>query len=209
MMVKKDIRDVLRGGIAPRAPRGSDDGNDDNNDDGDDRPDRPNDNNDDGDDRPDRPNDNNDKFSEYQEVINFILKEINNKKYTNDNDDDYDNVALNSVFLNNLNNLNNEISNIKSDGEYYARLIACQNAIIEKLKKEFTDRKNLTKDIIDETSKIINENKKERLEYHNKYKNTLFDYIKTLKQLNNAEKTYGREIGHLNNTINNEAIRTN
>ena len=37
----------------------------------------------------------------------------------------------------------------------------------------------------------------------------MFDYIKTLKQLNNAEKTYGREIGHLNNTINNEAIRTN
>ena len=71
------------------------------------------------------------------------------------------------------------------------------------------DRKNLTKDIIDETSKTINENKKERLEYHNKYKNTLFDYIKTLKQLDNAENTYGREIGNLNNTINNEAIRTN
>ena len=61
----------------------------------------------------------------------------------------------------------------------------------------------------DETSKIINENKKERLEYRNKYKNTLFDYIKTLKQLNNVENTYGREIGNLNNTINDEAIRTN
>ena len=104
-----------------------------------------------------------------------------------------------------LNNLNNEISNVKSDGEHYARLIAYQNATIEKLKKELTDRKNLTKDIIDETSKTINENKKEHLEYHNKYKNTLFDYFKTLKQLNNAENTYG----NLNNTINNEAIRTN
>ena len=37
----------------------------------------------------------------------------------------------------------------------------------------------------------------------------MFDYINTLKQLNNAENIYGREIGNLNNTINNEAIRTN
>ena len=37
----------------------------------------------------------------------------------------------------------------------------------------------------------------------------MFDYIKTLKQLDNTENTYGREIGNLNNTINNEAIRTN
>ena len=145
-----------------------------------------------------------------------MLEEIGNKKYTNDNgdddnddDDNDDNVALNSVFLNNLNNLNNKISNIKSDGEYYVRLIAYQIATIEKLKKELTDRKNLTKDIIDESSKIINENEKERLEYHNKYKNTLFDSIKTLKQLNNAENTYGKEIGNLNNTINDEAIKTN
>ena len=80
---------------------------------------------------------------------------------------------------------------------------------IEKLKKELTDRKNLTKDIIDETSKTINENKKEHLEYYNKYNNILFDYIKTLKQLNNVENTYGREIGTLNNTISDERIRTN
>ena len=108
-----------------------------------------------------------------------------------------------------LNNLNNEIRNVKSDGEHYARLIAYQNATIEKLKKELTGRKNLTKDIIDETSKIINENKKERLEYYNKYKNTLFDYIKALKQLNDAENIYGREIDYLKNTINDERIRTN
>ena len=56
MKLLKDIRDVLRGGIAPRAPGGSDDDNDDNNDEGDDRPDRPNDDNNDGGD------DNNDKF---------------------------------------------------------------------------------------------------------------------------------------------------
>ena len=211
MKLLKDIRDALRGVIAPRAPRAPG-GSDDDNDEGDDRPDRANDDNDDGDDgddRPDRPNDNNDKFSEYQEVISSLIDETDNKKYTNDNDDnddDNDNVALNSVFLNNL---NNEISNIKSDGEYYARLMAYRSATIEKLKKELTHRKHLTKDIIDETSKIINENKKECLEYHNKYKNTLFDYIKTLKQLNNAENTYGREVGNLNNTINDEAIRTN
>ena len=195
----KDIRDGLRGGVN----RLDDDGDDR----PDDRPDRPND-------RPDRPDnndDNSDKISEYQEVINSLLEEINNKKYNNDNDDDNDDdndndVALNSVFLNNL---NNEISNVKSDGEYYARLIVYQNATIEKFKKELTDRKNITKDIIDETSKTINENKKERLEYHDKYKNTLFDYIKTLKQLNYAENIYGREIGNLNNTINDERIRTN
>ena len=78
-----------------------------------------------------------------------------------------------------------------------------------KKKKELTDRKNLTKDIIDETSKTINENKKERLEYYNKCKNTFFDYIKTLKQLNDAENTYWRETGDLNNTVNGERIRTN
>ena len=108
-----------------------------------------------------------------------------------------------------LNNLNNEISNVKSDGDYFARLIAYQNATIEKLKKELTDRKNLTKDIIDETSKTINENKTQHLEYYNKCKSTLFDYIKTLKQLDDAENTYGREIGNLSNTINDERIRTN
>ena len=37
----------------------------------------------------------------------------------------------------------------------------------------------------------------------------MFDYIKRLKQLNDAENTYGREIGDLNNTINDERIRTN
>ena len=37
----------------------------------------------------------------------------------------------------------------------------------------------------------------------------MFHYVKTLRQLHNAENTYGREIGNLNNTINNEAIRTN
>ena len=47
----------------------------------------------------------------------------------------YNNVSPGSVFLNNSNNLKNEISNVKSDGEYYVRLIAHQNATIEKLKK--------------------------------------------------------------------------
>ena len=235
MKLSKDIRDYLRDGVRPPGP---DDNNDDDNDNDDndndddkdnDNDDNDNDNNndydnndddndydDDDDDDDDDNVDNNDKFSEYQEVISSLLEEIDNKKYTNDNDDDTndndvndDNVALNSVFLNNFNNLNNEISNIKNDGEYYGRLITYQYATIEKLKKELTDRKNLTKDIIDETSKIINENKKERLKYYNKYKNTLFDYIKTLKQLNNDENTNGREIGNLNNTINDEAIRTN
>ena len=37
----------------------------------------------------------------------------------------------------------------------------------------------------------------------------MFGYIKTLKQLNNAENTYGREIDDLNNTVNDERIRAN
>ena len=204
----KDIRDGLRGGVnrldddrpdrpddRPDRPDNNDDNNDDNS----------NENNDDNND--DDNNDNDHKTSEHQEIINYLIEKIINKKYNiDDNDDNDDNVVLKSIFLNNL---NNEISIVKSDGEHYARLIAYQNAAIETLKKEVTDRKNLTKDIIDETSKTINENKKEYLEYHNKYKNTLFDYIKTLKQLNDAENTYGREIGNLNNTINAERIRTN
>ena len=56
----------------------------------------------------------------------------------NDNDDDNHDNDDGSVFLNNL---NNEISNIKSDGEYYLRLIAYQNAAIGKLQKELTDKK--------------------------------------------------------------------
>ena len=37
----------------------------------------------------------------------------------------------------------------------------------------------------------------------------MFGYIKTLKQLNDSENTYGREIGDLNNTVNDERIRAN
>ena len=83
----KDIRDGLRGGVNRLD---------------DDRHDRP-------DDRPDNNDDKNDKISEYQEVINSLLEKINNN---DDNDNNEDNVALNSVFLNNL---NNRISNVKSE----------------------------------------------------------------------------------------------
>ena len=176
MKLLKDIRDGLRGGI-----NRLDDNRPDTPDDKPDRPDRPdrpddrpdnNDANNDDNNDDDNNDDKNDKILEYQEVINSLLEKINN------NDDNDDNVALNSVFLNNL---NNEISNVKSDGEHYARLIAYQNATIEKFKKELTDRKSLNKDIIDETIKTISDNKKECLEYYNKYKSALFDYIKTLK----------------------------
>ena len=51
----KDIRDVLRGGVRPPGPDNDNDNNDDND-------------NDDND---------NDKFSEYQEVINSLIEEIN------------------------------------------------------------------------------------------------------------------------------------
>ena len=131
MKLLKYIRDVLRGGVRLPWPDNDNDNDDNDNDDND------NDGNDDdgNDDNDDNDNDK-DKLSEYQEVISCLIEEIdnNNKKNTN-----YDNVALSSVFINNL---NNEISNVKSDGEHYARLIAYQNATIEKLKKELTDRKN-------------------------------------------------------------------
>ena len=56
----KDIRDVLRGGVRPPGPDNDNDNNDDN-----DNDDNDNDDND------------NDKFSEYQEVINSLIEEIN------------------------------------------------------------------------------------------------------------------------------------
>ena len=115
-----------------------------------------------------------------------------------DNDDNDDN----SMFLNNLNNLNTNLNNIQNDGEYYARLIANQNVVIKKLEEEIIYGKNLNKDIIDQSKETLDENIKQRLKYYNKYKNTLVDYTKASEQLNKAENTYGREIGNLNNTIN-------
>ena len=96
----------------------------------------------------------------------------NRPDHNDDNDDNDDND--NSMFLNNL---NTNLNNIQNNGEYYARLIANQNAVIKKLEKDLIDRKNLTKDIIDQTKETINGNIKERLEYYNKYKNTSADYI--------------------------------
>ena len=96
-----------------------------------------------------------------------------------------------------LNNLNTNLNNIQNNDEYYARLIANQNAVIKKLEKELIYRKNLTKDTIDQAKETINENNKKRLKYYDKYKNTLVDSIKALEQLNNAENTYGKETGNL------------
>ena len=96
-----------------------------------------------------------------------------------------------------LNNLNTNLNNIQNNDEYYARLIANQNAVIKKLEKELIYRKNLTKDTIDQAKETINENNKKRLKYYDKYKNTLLDSIKALEQLNNAENTYGKETGNL------------
>ena len=62
-----------------------------------------------------------------------------------------------------LNNFNTNLNNIQNNDEHYARLIAYQNATIEKLKKELIYRENLTKEIIDQARETINENNKERL----------------------------------------------
>ena len=101
-----------------------------------------------------------------------------------------------------LNNLNTNLNNIQNDSEHYARLIAYQNLTIGKLKKELTDKNNLTQEIIDQARETIDDSNKERLKYYNKYKNTLVDYTNELEKLNKAENTYGKEIANLNNTIN-------
>ena len=54
-----------------------------------------------------------------------------------------------------------------------------------------------TKDIVDQAGETINSIKEESSEYYNKYKQTLFEYIEALKQLNSANNVYGREIGTL------------
>ena len=79
-----------------------------------------------------------------------------------------------------FNNLNTNLNNIQNDSEHYVRLIAYQNSTIGKLKKELTDKKKLTQDIIDQAKEDIDESNKERLKYYNKYKNTLVDYTDAL-----------------------------
>ena len=115
-------------------------------------------------------------------------------------------IALGSVFFNNL---NTEVNNIRTDGEYYTRLVANQNAVIDKLKIEITDRKDLTKDKTDQAAETINNVKQENLECYNKYKQNLSEYIKALERLNNAYNIYGGEIGNLTTDLNNERIRIN
>ena len=122
----------------------------------------------------------------------------------NSDDDDYDNRPNDERYDNRvfLNNLNANLNNIQNDSKHYARLKAYQNVTIGKLKKELTDKNNLTQEIIDQARETIDDSNKERLEYHNKYKNALVDYNNALEKLNKAENTYGKEIGNLNNTIN-------
>ena len=97
------------------------------------RPPRPNNNRDDNDNSDNDDNDNDDYDND------------------NDNDDDYDNRPNDERYDNRvfLNNLNTNLNNIQNDSEHYARLIAYQNVTIGKLKKELTDKNNLTQEIID------------------------------------------------------------
>ena len=179
----KDIRDGLRGGIIRPNNRPNNDNGDD--DDRPDRPDRPDDRADRLDDRPDRPD------------------------YRPDRPDDRldrPDGALGSVFLNDL---NTNLNNIQSNGEHYARLIANQNATIKKLEEEIKDKKKLTKDIVDQVGETINSINEESSEYYNKYKQTLFEYIEALKQLNSANNVYGREVVTLSTDLNNERTRAN
>ena len=139
--------------------------------------------------RPPRPNNNRDDNNDNDDNDD----NENDDDYNNDDDYDYrpnDERYDNRVFLNNL---NTNLNNIQNDSKYYARLIAYQNAIIGKLKKELTDKNNLTQEIIDQAKEVIDESNKEHLKYYNKYKNTLVDYTNTLEKLNKAENTYGEK----------------
>ena len=156
------------------------------------RPPTPNNNRDDND-NDDNDNDDNDNDD----------NDNDDNDYDND-DNDYDNRPNDERYDNRvfLNNFNTNLNNIQNDSEHYARLIAYQNVTIGKLKKELTDKKNLTQNIIDQAKEAIDESNKERLKYYYKYKNTLVDYTNALELLNKAKNTYGKEIGNLNNTIN-------
>ena len=88
-------------------------------------------------------------------------------------------------------------------------LISYQNAVINELKKKLTNKENINKEIIDQTTETIDSIKEERSKYYDKYKQTLLDYNQVLKQLNDAENLYSREIGVLNRTIDNNKIKEN
>ena len=156
--------------------------------------------------RPPRPNNNRyDNRPDNDDNDNDDNDDNDNDDNDNNNDDnDYDNKPNNKRYDNRVffNNLNTNLNNIQNDSEHYARLIAYQNATIGKLKKELTDKKNLTQDIIDQAKEAIDESNKEPVKHYFKYKNTLVDYTNALEQLNKAENTYGREISNLNNTVN-------
>ena len=62
-----------------------------------------------------------------------------------------------------FNNLNTNLNNIQNDSEHHARLIAYQHVTIGKLKKELTDKNNLTQNIIDQAKQAIDESIKECL----------------------------------------------
>ena len=79
--------------------------------------------------------------------------------------------------------------------------------LLMNLNKKLTDKETMNKEIIDQASETIDSIKEKRLKYYNKYKQTLNDYNQALKQLNDAENVYGREIGVLNHVIDNDRIK--
>ena len=78
--------------------------------------------------------------------------------------------------------------------------------LLMNLKKKLTDKERINKEIIDQASETIDSIKEERLKYYNKYKQLLNDYNQALKQLDDTENVYGKEIGMLNRTIDNNEI---
>ena len=144
----KDIRDGSANGVIRLNRPENDDNRPDSN--GDDRPGNDDDNrpDNDDDDRPDNDDDNRSDGEEETIVIRHLLNEIDR---IND---------INKQYKDTINNINE-----KNDD--YLRKIKEQNDDIEKLKKEAIDNKKITKDILDETGKKINQFYQERLKYFN------------------------------------------
>ena len=115
--------------------------------------------------RPPRPNNNRDDNDDNDNADND-----NDSDDDDDDDDDYDNKPNDERYDNRvfLNNLNTDLNTIQNDSEHYARLIAYQNVTIGELKKELTDKNNLTQNIIDQAKEVIDESNKERSKYYNK-----------------------------------------
>ena len=186
----KDIRDGSANGVIRLNRPENDDNRPDS--DGDDRPGNDDDNrpDNDDDDRPDNDDDNRSDGEEETIVIRHLLNEIDR---INDINKQYKDT------INNINEKNND----------YLRKIKEQNDDIEKLKKEAIDNKKITKDILDETGKKINQFYQERLKYFNNLNYELEKNSELLKKIREKESLINDYIMHIRDKTNEDRLEIN